>query len=63
MVLGGIAEEVILPESALLPAPSTLTWAECAAFPVGYLTAYHGVVTRGHLKAYLALILTLLIHT
>lgn len=50
MVLGGIAEEVVLPEAVLLPAPTALTWSECAAFPVGYLTAYHGLVTRGQLK-------------
>jgi NADPH:quinone reductase-like Zn-dependent oxidoreductase len=50
MVLGALAEEIVLSESVLMPAPKALSWAECAAFPVGYLTAYHGLVSRGELK-------------
>jgi len=45
MLNGAVSEEIVVPEAALLPAPKTLTFAESAASPVGYETAYHGLGT------------------
>jgi len=37
---GGHAETAIAPERNVRRRPATRTWAECAAFPLAYLTAY-----------------------
>jgi zinc-binding alcohol dehydrogenase/oxidoreductase len=37
---GGHAETAIAPERNVRMRPATRTWAECAAFPLAYLTAY-----------------------
>ena len=37
---GGHAETAIAPERNVRKRPATRTWAECAAFPLAYLTAY-----------------------
>ncbi|WP_448580630.1 zinc-binding dehydrogenase [Thermaurantiacus sp.] len=46
---GLLAERVTLPLAALRPAPETLSDAEAAAFTVGALTAWVGLVERGRL--------------
>ncbi|MCS6986582.1 MAG: zinc-binding dehydrogenase [Sphingomonadaceae bacterium] len=48
---GLMAQRVTLPLSALRPAPDTLSDAEAAAFTVGALTAWVGLVERGRLAA------------
>jgi NADPH2:quinone reductase len=51
MVMGGaMAEELIVPALQCLPKPPSFTWAEAAALPVGYYTAFNGLVQRGQLK-------------
>eukprot|EP01128_Nolandella_sp_AFSM9_P010512 TRINITY_DN7282_c0_g1_i1.p1 TRINITY_DN7282_c0_g1~~TRINITY_DN7282_c0_g1_i1.p1 ORF type:complete len:340 (+),score=79.37 TRINITY_DN7282_c0_g1_i1:1841-2860(+) len=50
MIVGTLAEEVVLAENQLVKVPSTINYAEAASFPVGYQTAYHGLVTRGETK-------------
>ena len=47
---GAFAEEVVVPAETLLPAPSTLSDLEAAAFMVGYRTAYHCLLDRGALR-------------
>ena len=42
MVVGTIAEELVLSERQLTKVPSTLSFSEAAGFLVGYQTAYHG---------------------
>lgn len=48
---GTFAEEVVLPAARALPAPSTFSDEEAAAFMVGYATAYHCLLDRGELKS------------
>ncbi|HYM31207.1 MAG TPA: NADPH:quinone oxidoreductase family protein [Candidatus Cybelea sp.] len=48
---GGYADELVLTPDALLPLPASFSYAEGACFTVGYHTAYHALVHRGHLKA------------
>ena len=47
---GGHAETAIAPERNVRKRPSTRTWAECAAFPLAYLTAYR-MLRRARLKS------------
>jgi len=49
--LGGFAEQVNAPASGVRKLPDTLSFAQGAAYPVAYLTAYVGLVCRGHLQA------------
>jgi NADPH:quinone reductase len=48
--LGGFAEEAILPASGVFPKPTSLSWAQAAAYPAAYLTAYVSLVRRGNLQ-------------
>ena len=48
---GLMAERISLPARGLRPVPAGLTMAEAAAFTVGALTAWVGLVERGRLKA------------
>ncbi len=47
---GVLAERVVLPESALVPAPSQFTFAEAATLPCAALTAWSALFTEGQLK-------------
>ena len=51
MILGGYAEEVVVPAVMTLPLPSDLSYAHGAAFPLVYSTAHLALAHRGHLKA------------
>jgi NADPH:quinone reductase-like Zn-dependent oxidoreductase len=48
--LGGYAEYAIVKQDQLFPLPRRLNYEEGAAISVSYLTAYHALVTLGHLK-------------
>jgi NADPH2:quinone reductase len=48
---GCFAEELITDADNTWPAPETLDDVKCAAFMVGYATAYHCMLDRGGLKA------------
>ncbi len=48
---GGMAEEVVVPEASAVTFPrSLMTYDQAAAVPVGFMTAFHGLVQRGALK-------------
>ncbi|MBK5334081.1 MAG: zinc-binding dehydrogenase, partial [Ilumatobacteraceae bacterium] len=47
---GGHAETAVAPERNVRKRPATRTWAECAAFPLAYLTAYR-MLRRARLKS------------
>jgi NADPH:quinone reductase-like Zn-dependent oxidoreductase len=46
--LGGYAEYAVVKQELLFPLPKRMSFEEGAAFSVAYLTAYHGLVTLGH---------------
>ncbi|RJF72790.1 NADPH:quinone oxidoreductase family protein [Deinococcus cavernae] len=48
---GGLAQFAAVPAATLLPVPESFSAAQAAAFPVSYLTAYHGLKTLGHGQA------------
>lgn len=48
--IGGFAEEVNVPETACRPIPGSMDFAEAAAYPAAYLTAYVALTCRGHLQ-------------
>lgn len=48
---GGYAEEVVLPEAHAVPIPDSLTFAEAAAIPVNYLTAWIALVEMARVRA------------
>jgi NADPH2:quinone reductase len=48
---GAQAELVVVRESEALPMPGNLSFAEAAAIPEAFYTAYDALVTRGRLKA------------
>lgn len=48
---GCACEELVIPEHVCLPLPPSFTFSEGASFYLGYTTAYHALVHRGHLKA------------
>lgn len=48
--LGGFAEYALMPAAGLQPKPSTMSYAEAAAYPAAYLTAYVALVRRGALQ-------------
>ena len=43
---GGCAELAVVPRENLIPKPENLSWAEAAAYPLTFLTAWHMVVGR-----------------
>ena len=47
---GGFAERITLPAASVRPVPAGLDDAEAAAFTVGALTAWVGLMTRGRLQ-------------
>lgn len=48
---GAQAELVVVHQDEALPIPSTLSYAEAAAIPEAFLTAYDALVTRGRLQS------------
>lgn len=47
---GTYAEYVKVPAENVFPKPAHLTWNEAAAIPLGGVTAYHALVTKGQVK-------------
>lgn len=47
---GAYAESVCVPEDHLVKVPKRMSLQEAAAFPVAFLSAYHGLVTLAHAK-------------
>lgn len=47
---GGNAEYIAVPRVNVLPIPSELTYDEAAAVPLVFLTAWHMLVSRSHIK-------------
>lgn len=48
--IGGFAEYAIAPAEGLSPKPPSMSFAEAAAYPAAYLTAYVALVRRGNLQ-------------
>lgn len=48
---GGYAEYVVAPATNAIPKPANLSWAEAAAVPLTFLTAWHMLVTRAGIQA------------
>src|SRR5499427_4603249 len=48
---GGYAELVTVPAVNCLPYPENLAWEQAAAVPLVFVTAWHMLVTRAHVKA------------
>jgi NADPH:quinone reductase-like Zn-dependent oxidoreductase len=46
--LGGYAEYTVVKQEQLFPLPKRMSFEEGATFSVAYLTAYHGLLTLGH---------------
>jgi NADPH:quinone reductase-like Zn-dependent oxidoreductase len=55
---GTMAEKIAVPVGQLAPKPAHLSWTEAAALPLGGLTAYRAVFTRGQLKPAERILLT-----
>lgn len=52
LAAGGLhAERVVVQAAACIPLPDTMSFAQGAAFPVHYLTAYHALTTVAHARA------------
>jgi acyl transferase domain-containing protein/NADPH:quinone reductase-like Zn-dependent oxidoreductase/surfactin synthase thioesterase subunit/acyl carrier protein len=51
MTAGAFASEVVAPEAFVVALPSRLDWAEGAAFPVAFSTAYRALVEIANLQA------------
>jgi len=49
-VPGGYAEKVVVPSRNLVKKPAEISWAQAAAFPVTYLTAWNMLAERAKLK-------------
>lgn len=47
---GGYAEKVAVPAAHVMRVPPDATFSEAAAFPVQYLTAYHGLFQLAHVR-------------
>jgi len=50
MAVGVFASEAVVPELACVPMPSGWSYVSAAALPVGFQTAYHGLVHRGKVQ-------------
>jgi len=48
---GGNAEYIAVPEVNVIPIPDTLSYDQAASVPLVFLTAWHMLVTRAHIKA------------
>ncbi len=48
---GGYAEYVKVPVQNLVPIPDAIGFVEAAAFPLAFLTAWHMLISRAHLRA------------
>ncbi|MDQ4075989.1 MAG: NAD(P)H-quinone oxidoreductase [Chloroflexota bacterium] len=48
---GGYAEQVSVPQETVMPIPEGLSWAEAAAIPEAWLTAYSNMIEIGGLQA------------
>ncbi len=48
---GALAEELVVPDTSLLPKPEHYTFEQAAAFPVCASTAWAGLVARGDLRS------------
>jgi len=52
LAAGGLhAERVVVQPAACIPLPDEMSFAQGAAFPVHYLTAYHALATVAHARA------------
>jgi alcohol dehydrogenase len=51
MLDGGLAQFCVVPASLLVRLPDEVSFAEAAALPVAYSTAYRMIVTRGNIQA------------
>jgi NADPH2:quinone reductase len=51
VLLGGFAEHAVAQADMVFPLPDRLSFEQGAALPLNYLTAYFGLITRGHLAA------------
>jgi alcohol dehydrogenase len=51
MLDGGLAQYCVVPAALLVPLPDAVSFAEAAALPVAYSTAYRMMVTRGKIQA------------
>lgn len=47
---GAFSEQLTLPAEGLVPKPEQMSFAEAAAYPAAYLTAYVALVRRAHLE-------------
>src|SRR3989338_7373133 len=47
---GGYAEFICVPEKNIIPISKKLSWAEAAALPLTFLTAWHMLVTKAQIK-------------
>lgn len=47
---GVLADSVVLPAAGVIPVPAHLTDAEAATLPCAAVTAWHGLITAGHLQ-------------
>lgn len=48
---GGNAEYIAVPEVNVIPIPDSLSYDEAASVPLVFLTAWHMLITRAHIKA------------
>jgi NADPH:quinone reductase-like Zn-dependent oxidoreductase len=48
---GGNAELIAIPEVNVIPIPDQLTYDQAAAVPLVFVTAWHMLITRAHIKA------------
>jgi NADPH2:quinone reductase len=51
MRIGAYAEEAVVPMTDVMPLPAGFSFAEGATFLVAHITSWHGLATRGQLKA------------
>lgn len=52
LAAGGLhAERVVVQPAACIPLPDAMSFAQAAAFPIQYLTAYHALTTVAHARA------------
>eukprot|EP00127_Corallochytrium_limacisporum_P002463 Clim_evm20s128 gene=Clim_evmTU20s128 len=47
---GGFSSHVMVDQAQIMPLPASLTFVQGAAFTIGYITAYHGLVERADVQ-------------